>query len=118
MRKGGGSVLKSEAIYERGPKVGNVRAQAALISGLVAWATIGAMVIAPWFVGDPAGAPRLLFALFLMPVIFAFALTSFCLAEESSAAGRAATRISVAAAAAVMAYFFIPWFILLLLELW
>lgn len=95
-----------------------MRAQAALISGLVAWATIGVMIIAPWFVGDPAGAPRLVFALFLMPVVFAFALTSFCLAEESSPTGRAATRISVAAAAALLAYFFIPWFISLLLELW
>jgi len=93
----------------------NVRARAALISGLIAWATIGLMVVGPWFGNDETGASRLLYALFLMPVILAFALVSFGLAEESNRTGRAATRVSVAAAAAVMAYFFIPWFISLLL---
>jgi hypothetical protein len=100
-----------------GRTMSNVRAQAALISGLVAWATFGVMVVAPWFVDDPASASRLLYALLLMPVILAFAVLSFSLAQESNRMGRAATRVSVAVAAAVMAYFFIPWFISLLLAL-
>jgi hypothetical protein len=95
----------------------NVRAQAALISGLIAWLTIGLMVVGPWFGEDETGASRLLYALFLMPLILAFALVSFCLAEESNRTGRVATRVSAAAAAALLVYFFIPWFVNLALAL-